>query len=344
MSLESFIQAIPKVELHVHLEGSILPETLLKLAKSNKVELPARTIEELRRWYVFTDFPHFAEVYQTISRCIRTTDDIELIARDFLRGQAAQNIRHSQATYTAITQYWNYRLPFSEQLAAINRARAWGKKEFGVSMDLVIDVPRELASPDDGVMVADWAIGGMGNGVTALGLGGYEVCHPPEKFVKAFQRAREAGLPAVPHAGETMGAESIRGALHALHAVRIGHGVRCLEDDHLVDELRERRIPLEVCPTSNVCLKVARTLSEHPFPRLMKEGLYVTINSDDPPIFNTTLTKEYTDVAHEFGLGAKEMEEFSLNALRASLLPEERRNELEKEFVAEFVRLRSSKF
>lgn len=289
---------------------------------------------------MFTDFPHFAEVYQTIARCIRTTDDIELIARDFLQGQSKQNIRHSEVTYTALTQYWNYRIPFAEQLAAINRARVWAEKELGVTMLLVIDIPRELASPDEGLLVAEWAISGMGNGVAAFGLGGYEVGHPPEKFTKAFQRARAAGLPSVPHAGETMGPESIWGSLRELHAIRIGHGVRCLEDPKLVGELRAHQIPLEVCPTSNVCLKVAPSLSDHPLPGLLQEGLYVTLNSDDPPIFNTTLTKEYIDVVRTFDLDVKEIEQLSLNAVRASLLPERTRMELEKEFSREFSRLK----
>ncbi len=129
MSLESFIRAMPKVELHVHLEGSIQPETLLTLARRRQIALPANTVEELRAWYTFTDFPHFVQVYTAVSRCIRTPDDIELIAREFLAGQAAQNIRHSEVTYTAFTPYLLNGIPFRDQLAAINRARAWAAKE-----------------------------------------------------------------------------------------------------------------------------------------------------------------------------------------------------------------------
>ncbi|MBE7550148.1 MAG: adenosine deaminase [Anaerolineales bacterium] len=339
MTLATFIQAMPKVELHVHLEGSIRPETLLALAQRHQVDLPARTVEGLRAWYTFTDFPHFIEIYLAVSSCLRTPDDIELIAREFLAGQAAQNIRYSEVTYTPYTHYLLRKLPFPEQLAALERARAWAEAEMGVTMGLVLDIPRSV-SAQEGLLTAEWAIGAMGEGVVALGLGGPEVDNPPEKFKAAFDRAWAAGLPSVPHAGETVGPESIWGALRALHAVRIGHGVRCLEDPALVAELRERQIPLEVSPTSNVCLKVFPHLAAHALPRLLQEGLYVTLNSDDPPMFNTTLTEEYLHVANTFHLGRETLEQLTLNAVRASLLPASTRLELEQQFLGEFARLR----
>lgn len=340
MSLESFIKAMPKVELHVHLEGSIRPETLLRLARRHQIALPADTLEGLRAWYNFTSFPHFVEVYIAISQCIRTPDDVELIAREFLAGQAAQNIRYSEVTYTALTPYRLSRIPFADQLAALNRARAWAQAELGVWMNLVIDIPREVP-PEDGLLVADWAISGFGDGVVAFGLGGSEVGNPPEKFKAAFDRARAAGLPSVPHAGETSGPESIWGALRSLHADRIGHGVRCLEDPALVAELRSRQTPLEVCPTSNVCLKVTPSLADHPLPRLLAEGLYVTLNSDDPPMFNTTLTGEYLAVANTFQFEAEAVEQLVLNGVRAALLPADTRRAMERDFQAEFARLKA---
>lgn len=341
MSLETFIRAMPKVELHVHLEGAIEPTTLLRLAERHRIKLPATTVEGLRAWYRFKSFWHFVNVYLTISSCIRTMDDIELITREFLAGQAAQNIRYSEVTYTAFTHYHFKKISFRDQLAAINRARAWAEAEYGVSLGLVIDIPRVI-SAKDGLLIADWAISGMGDGVVALGLGGPEAGNPPERYRAAFERARSAGLPRVPHAGETAGPQSIWGALRALQADRIGHGVRCLEDPALVAELRARQIPLEVCPTSNVCLHVVPSLDEHPLPRLLAEGLYVTINSDDPPLFNTTLTEEYLRVARTFRMGAEDVERLVLNAARASLLPDARRAQLEAELRAELARLRQT--
>lgn len=320
---------MPKVELHVHLEGSIRPETLLDLAARNDVELPARTVDELRDWYAFRDFDHFVEVYLAAAGCIQTPADVERIAADFLDGQAEQNVLHSEVTYTASTQRMLAGIPLDDQLEALNRARARAETDHGVTMSLTIDYPRHL-DPDEFVGVAHWAVENMANGVSALGLGGPEVGYPPELFTRAFDVAREAGLPSVPHAGETEGPESIRGALRYLDAVRIGHGVRCLEDADLVAELRERQIPLEVCPTSNVCLGVAPSFSEHPLPRLLDAGLYVTLNSDDPPMFGTTLTDEYLKAADTFGLGAADVREMVRRAAEATLLPAVEKEDLLK--------------
>ncbi len=339
MSLEKFIREIPKVELHVHLEGAIQPETLLALAKRNNVDLPASDPGGLRQWYQFTDFPHFVEIYLTLSQCIRNADDIELIAREFLRGQAAQNILYSEVTYTAFTHYQNYRIPFGEQLAALNRAIRWAEETLGVSMRMVIDIARQV-TPEEGMITAEWAIGGMNDGVVALGLGGPEVGNPPEKFQAAFERARAAGLPAVPHAGETVGPESIWGALKNLQAQRIGHGVRCIEDPQLVEVLRDEQIPLEVCPTSNLCLKVYPDMSSHPLPQMLAEGLNVSINSDDPPMFNTTLTDEYLRTARTFGFDIPVLEKLVFNAVEAVLLPTGEKGELSKKMAIMFTELK----
>lgn len=319
---------MPKVELHVHLEGSIRPETLLELASEHDVALPANTLDELRNWYVFRDFPHFATIYWTLARCLKTPDAIEKVAREFLVGQAAQNIVHSEVTYTPLTQVRQVGIPFTDQLAALNRARAWGEAELGVSMGITLDIPREACDPDEALRCADWAIEGFGNGVTAFGLGGAEVGFPPELFEAAFDRAREAGVPSAPHAGETEGPSSIWGALDTLGALRIGHGVRCLEDPALVDELCARQTPLEVCPSSNVCLGVVPELHAHPLPRLLSEGLFVTLNSDDPPMFNTTLTNEWIRCVETFELDLETVRSLSVNAALAAFVPPERKRQL----------------
>ncbi len=254
-ALDAFVRAMPKAELHVHLEGAVRPETLLALARRHGVPLPAASAEELRAWYAFRDFPHFAEVFTAISGCLRTPDDLELVAREFLAGQAAQQVRYTEVTLT----------------------------------------PQAHARPRPG--------------------GG------PERFRAAFRRAADAGLPRVPHAGETEGAASIWGALDVLGADRIGHGVRCLEDPALVEALRARGTPLEVCPTSNVRLGVAPSLAAHPLPRLVAAGLVVTVNSDDPPLFGTTLTDEYRALHRVFGMDRGQIEALALAAVRASFLP-----------------------
>jgi aminodeoxyfutalosine deaminase len=337
--LESFIRAMPKVELHVHLGGAIQPETLLILAGRNNLTLPADTVEGIRSWYRFRDFDHFIEVYMTVARCLRSADDVELITREFLVGQAAQGIRYTEITYGGFRLATVHGVPMDEQLAAINRAGDWAADELGVSAKIILEIGR-LLEPEDGLTVAGWAVESMDQGVVGLGLGGAEADHPPQKFRKAFERAREAGLPAVPHAGEVVGPEGIWDALHELNPVRIEHGVRCLEDPALVSELRDRQIPLDVCPGSNVALGVAPSLAEHPLPRLIEEGLHVTMNSDDPPMFGTTLTNEYCSVAETYGWGADEMQRLAMNGACATLLPPAEKASLISDFEAEFSRLR----
>ena len=329
MTVIDYIRQMPKVELHVHIEGSIRPETLLTLAQRNHVDLPFDTLDGLRQWYTFIDFPHFVDIYVEITRCLKTVDDIELVTREFLQGQAGQHILHTEATYTAETVRLLHSIAYDDQLAAINRARAWARRDLGVTMALIVDIAREVP-PDVGVRIARWVAGAhdMETGVAALGLGGYEVGHPAEKHAAAFKLARGAGVPCILHAGETSGPESIWGAIRVADTQRIGHGVRCVEDPPLVAYLREKQIPLEVCPTSNVCLKVCPSLAKHPLPQLLKDGLYVTLNSDDPPMFNTTLTDEYITCANTFGWDVSTVRQLVLNAAKAALLPQPRKRAL----------------
>ncbi len=321
-SLLHFITAAPKAELHVHFQGATRPETLLKLAKRHQIDLPADDVAGLQRWYTFRDFDHFNDVYDLICECFRSPEDIELGMREFIEGQAAQNIRYTEVTYTP-----NRRMPFDEQIDALHRACQWGEREHHTLTRIVIDIPREV-DPDTGLRFAEWALQGRDRGVVAFGLGGPEVDNPPQKFQAAFDLTNAAGLPAVPHAGETVGPESIWPALEDLKAVRLGHGVRCLEDPALVAVLRDRQIPLEVCPSSNVLLGVCDSLESHPLPRLLDAGLYITLNTDDPPMFNTTLIDEYRRCIDTFNLDAGRVSELILNAFRAALLPPAQRDAL----------------
>lgn len=337
MTLTAFITAMPKVELHVHLQGATQPETWLELARRNHVQLPADSVEGLQKWFEFKDFPHFIQVYMKVCETVRTADDVEWMAREFLAGQAAQNIQYTEITYTPHLHYRIAGLDGRTQLDALLRARKWAKATHNIDCGFILDISRNV-TPQEGLWTTDLAISGMYEGVVALGLGGPEVGHPPEKHTISFQKAHDAGLPCILHAGETQGPTSIWGAIKQ-GSVRIGHGVRCLEDPALVDYLRQRQIPLEVCPTSNICLGVFPRIEDHPLPRLMAEGLYVTLNSDDPPMFNTSLTDEYLTVARVFGMDAEALTGLVLNGVRASRLPDEAKGRMEAEFVAEFERL-----
>ena len=234
MTLTDYIREMPKAELHVHLEGSVRPETLLKLAKRHNIDLPADDVAGIRKWYTFRDFSHFVEIYVKITECMKSVEDIELVAREFLQGQAKQNVRYSEVTYTAMTHNRLKGMSFDDQLAALNRARDWGKAELGVDMQYIIDIPRNLADEVSSMETAEWAVDGMDKGVIALGLGGAEVGNPPENFTKAFDYARDHGLASIPHAGEHGGAASMWGAIRSLGAIRLGHGVQSIEDPELV--------------------------------------------------------------------------------------------------------------
>jgi aminodeoxyfutalosine deaminase len=339
MSLHDFIREMPKVELHVHLEGSIRPATVLTLAECNGVALPADDLEGLREFYRFTDFDHFIEVYFTVSGCLKTVSDFSLIAYEFGADMARQNIRYAEVTFTPNTNVVNSGLPFDEILAGLNDGRIRANADYGVEFQWVLDIVRN--DPPSRHQVAEWAAGAIDRGVVGFGLGGTEPGHPSEWFVDAYAVAREAGLHSVPHAGEIVGPESVWSAIRRLAAERIGHGVRSVEDPALVDYLREHQIPLEVCPTSNLCLGVYPSYEEHPIRQLWEEGVYVTLNSDDPPMFDTDLVQEYQVLADRLGFSASELEQLSLNALLASFLPHERKAALAQEFRREFARLRA---
>jgi aminodeoxyfutalosine deaminase len=339
MSLGSFVHVMPKVELHVHLEGSIQPATLLTLAERNGVALPADNVEGLKDFYQFTDFEHFLRVYFAISSCLRTVDDFCLIAYEFGAEMARQGIRYAEVTFTPHTSVTNTGLPFDDILAALNEGRLRAEQEFSVQFRWVLDIVRD--DPGSRHKVAKWATSAANDGVVGFGLGGTETGHPPEWFSDAYAVAREAGLHSVPHAGETAGPESVWGAIRALQAERVGHGVRSIEDPALVDYLQEHQIPLEVCPTSNLRLGVYASLEEHPIRRLWDQGVYVTVNSDDPPMFNTDLVSEYQALVEHLGFEAADLEQLSLNALEASFLPNTSKAELKQTFQSEFAGLRA---
>ena len=315
-----------KVELHVHLEGSIRPETLLKLAERHNIQLPASDLEGLRNWYRFQNFRHFVEVYVAISKCLKTPEDLELVAREFLEGQAEQNILHTEATFTAATIETHVGIPFEEQMSALRSALEYGLDALGISCSFILDIVRGM-SVDRANEVAQWCVDHHQNGVCALGIAGEE--HLGTAIYKeAFDFARKHSVPVIAHAGETCGPEVIWDSLKYADSVRIGHGVRCLEDPKLVEHLRETQTPLEVCPSSNVCLGVFPSWEEHPLKKLIDAGLYVTVNSDDPPMFNTTLTQEFERVCNTFGFSLEDCQELSRRAAAASLLPKDQKAKL----------------
>jgi adenosine deaminase len=219
----------------------------------------------------------------------------------------------------------------------LNAGREQAHADFGVWWQWVFDIVRNL--PDTQGPVLDITLAARELGVIALGLGGTEVGFPPELFVDTFERAKLGNLHRVPHAGEISGPQSVWSAIKLLHAERIGHGVRSIEDPSLIEYLRSTSLPLEICPTSNICLKVYPDYSLHPIRKLWDEGLLITIGSDDPPMFETDLNNEYQVLVKKFGFTQAELERISLNAIHASFLSQGEKLKLEQEFLDEFEQL-----
>lgn len=337
-ALAEFLRLMPKVELHVHLEGSMRPSTLLALAEKRGVDLPAGDEEGLGRWFCFRDFEHFVEVYVTCSKVLREPEDFERLALDFLEEQAAQNVVLSEAHFTISTHVAHGADP-QGVMDALESAVRQGRKRWGIELKLIPDVVRNMPV-DRADVTLEWALAGRGRGlVVAMGLSGLEASHPNEPFVPHFEAAAREGLHRVAHAGEHAGPESVRSALELVGAERIGHGVRAVEDPQLVAELVRRRVPLEVCPTSNLCLKVFDRMERHSFDELYRAGVPVSINSDDPPFFNTTLSHEYLRLARTFGYGPAELAGLSLAALHHAFLTEPERQRREREMRHDFARL-----
>jgi aminodeoxyfutalosine deaminase len=317
----------PEAELHLHLQGAIRPDTLLELARRHSIGLPAEDVDGLRRWFQFRDFAHFVEVYALLRACLVEPDDYALVTYEVGAELASQGVRYAEVTFTPGPEV--YRGPRETFFEGLTRGRERVRKEFGLEIGWIFDIPRRTVGLHPELPLADFitdvAINGRDDGVVGLGLAGTEAGHPPEPFEPWFNRARAAGLHSVPHAGETAGAESIWGALRVLGAERLGHGVRAIEDEALLVYLVEQRIPLEICPTSNIRLGVYPSFEAHPLRRLIEAGAVVTINTDTPAVFGITLSDEFALLQTQFGLESATVAKVASNAMEATFLRTEPR-------------------
>lgn len=321
---------MPKVELHLHFEGSLRAETIFDLAERNSIELACGSPEALRSLYAFDDFSDFIELFCTGLDVLRTEQDFCEATVRLAAELAAQNVRYAEVTTTP----WHHQaraIPYQAYAEGLNEGRRLARCEHGVELSWICDIPRNM-EPADSTETLDFVLGPLApDGIVALGLGGLESGFPPEAFAGQFKSARAAGLPAVPHAGETEGPQSVRGAVESLGAIRIGHGVRCLEDSSVVDLLIERRIPLEVCPTSNVKLGLADSHESHCLPDLLSSGLRVTLNTDDPAYFDVTLNEELQLAHDNHGVGIERLWAMQQLALEVSLAPDDTRRQIREE-------------
>ncbi|WP_035793578.1 adenosine deaminase [Kitasatospora mediocidica] len=317
--IEAFIAGLPKAELHVHHVGSASPRVVAALAAryEGRTAVPADP-EALAEYFTFTDFAHFIQVYLSVVDLIRDAEDVRALTYGVAEDMARQQIRYAELT---VTPYSSVRrgIPDVAFMEAIEDARKSAERDFGVVLRWCFDIPGEagLVSAEE---TARLALDVGAEGLVSFGLGGPEIGVPRPQFKPYFDRARAAGLHSVPHAGESTGPETVWDALRVLGAERIGHGTQSVKDPALMDYLGEHRIPLEVCPTSNLATRVVERIEEHPIRQMVDAGLLVTVNSDDPPMFGTDLNTEYAVAAKLLGLDAAGVAGLARNSVEASFL------------------------
>ena len=321
-----WLQWLPKAELHLHLEGSVTPQTLLELSRRNDRE--PLTPQQATAVYQYTDFPSFLMAFKAVTERLHTPDDYELITYNMLRDLAQQGVRHAEAYLSIGILYRFGRLDVDEVMEAAERGRLRGEREFNISLLWIIDAVRHFGVEECGrVFRKAAALRVLYPSIVGIGIGGDEARGPAHDFRDIYKEARADGLHLTCHAGESTGPESVWSAIN-IGAERIGHALTAVQDPDLLDVLARRQIPLELNVTSNLRTGCCPALHEHPVKRYFEEGLMVTINSDDPPFFGRNLLEEYVLVHEEFGFTLEQMRELAANSIEASFLKPERKLQL----------------
>jgi adenosine deaminase len=315
MSVEALIRAIPKAELHVHIEGTLEPELMFEIARRNGVALRARSVDELRRAYEFSDLQSFLDIYYEGAGVLRQERDFYDMTMAYLRRAKADNVRHAEIFFDPQT-HTARAIAFQTVFHGINNAL----HDSGMNARLILCFLRHL-SAESAMQTLEESLP-FKDGIVAVGLDSSEVGNPPSKFTSVFARAKSEGFRIVAHAGEEGPPSYIREALD-LGASRIDHGVRCMEDPDLVDELVRRQIPLTVCPLSNVKLRVFPSMKDHNLRKMLHRGLRVTINSDDPAYFGGYVVDNFLAAASALALTADEIRQLARNSFEASFVPPE---------------------
>lgn len=325
MTLANFIRDIPKAELHIHIEGSLEPELMFEIAARNRVALPFSSVDEVRRAYNFTDLQSFLNIYYHGMEVLRQERDYYDLTWAYLVKANADHVRHTEIFFDP-QGHTDRGIPFETVITGIHAALCDGERQFGITSKLIMCFLRHLSAESAletllrSLPFREW--------IMAVGLDSTEVGNPPAKFVPVFDRAREAGFLTVAHAGEEGAPDYVWQALDLLRAVRIDHGVRCVEDARLVERLRDEQVPLTVCPLSNVKLRVFPTLREHNLKRMLDLGLCVTVNSDDPAYFGGYLNDNFLAVQKALHLDRNDIRKLAGNSFRASFLRDEEKQGL----------------
>jgi adenosine deaminase len=334
--LRTQLHALPKVDLHRHLEGSLRLQTLVETAQEHGIDLPSYDIEYLRRFATVTtsekpDFHLFLEKFTFLRRFYPTQAAVERVAYEAAADAAADGVKYLELRFNPVAQAREQGFSLDEVTTWVCDAVARAQRDYGIHTTLILQIDRE-GSLDAAWKIADIAVAHRNDGVVGLDLAGDELGYPPRRFAEVFQRARRDGLGVTVHAGEAGGAENVWEAIELLGARRIGHGVRSVENSDVVQLIRERGVTLEVCPTSNLQTAVVRRFWQHPLPDLLALDLRVTINTDDPSISDTTLTDEYMTAMLAMGVTLEQIKHTILMALAGSFQPPDERKRLEEWF------------
>jgi adenosine deaminase len=322
---DSDVQRIPKAELHLHLEGTLEPETIFRLAERNKIALPYADVDGLAARYEFDDLQSFLDLYYANMATLQTAEDFADMTEAYLARAAVAGVRHAEV-FLDPQAHTTRGVPLEAVFEGVSSALAASERRHGVSTGLIVAILRDHSAAS--AMNTLDAVLTSGADVMGIGLDSAEVGHPPSKFVEVFAKARAAGLHTVAHAGEEGPPEYVWQALDLLHAERIDHGVRCLEDDTLVQRLANDQIPLTVCPLSNVRLRVVPELAQHPLPTMLERKLLLTVNSDDPAYFGGYVDDNYRAIQADLGLSYESLCLLAANSIRASFLDDVRKSAL----------------
>lgn len=319
-SLETFIRALPKAELHLHIEGTLEPEMVFELARRHQVELSYPSVEALREAYRFSDLQSFLDIYYAGAAVLRDESDFHALTLAYLRRAHADGVVHVEIFFDPQT-HTARGVPFNAVIDGIRSALLEAEEGLGITHRLILCFLRHL-SADDAMKTLNQALP-YADQIAAVGLDSSEAGHPPSKFTSVFERARAEGFLTVAHAGEEGPPAYIYEALDLLQVARIDHGVRSEEDPDLVARLAKERMPLTVCPLSNVKLRVVERMEDHNLKRLLERGLCVTVNSDDPAYFGGYVVENYLAVSRALGLSRSQIRQLAHNSIEASFLSRE---------------------
>ncbi|MCX7090577.1 MAG: adenosine deaminase [Legionellales bacterium] len=323
--MKTFIKNLPKVELHIHIEGTLEPELMFLLAARNQINIPYKSPEELRISYQFKDLQSFLNLYYAGTQVLQTEQDFFDLTWAYIQKIHQQNVRHTEVFFDPQTHV-SRGIDMGVVINGIDRALKLAQKQFDISSGLILCFLRDL-SPESAMQTLDQALPYLDK-LIAVGLDSAEWNHPPKKFTAVFHKAREHGLLTVAHAGEEGPPDYITQALDDLKVSRIDHGVRCLEDIHLVQRLQKHQIPLTVCPLSNIKLCVFKNMAQHPIKKMLDMGLAVTINSDDPAYFSGYIEENYLAIAEAFHMTNQDLLQLAKNSIDASFCSPQRKTQL----------------